>query len=324
MRIWFCLWVWFSTLADGSGGLPLPAPLWVVPEISGPPFYPHPVSLPKQWITWNLQWFPGHTPTANPVAKADHERDVKKWLGRWKPDVAILEEVLDADALKRSVPELPWQAVTRFSRAADEGEKLPPQNLAICSRVPWVEAWEMDFGNLPMSPDRPVRGFLGVMWRTSSGETWTAYAVHLKSNRGGREGMARRRERAIDYLRLDWRRRGLSPEKDAVLLAGDFNSSLKNPEFRGERTIHNLLEEGWVSVTAGLPWPAGATVRPDPTQKYPATDFDHILLSPGWVGQMGTLRWKAGVMQSPDLPGDHWPVWMKLEKQPVRSPYLDR
>jgi endonuclease/exonuclease/phosphatase family metal-dependent hydrolase len=125
--------------------------------------------------------------------------------------------------------------------------------------------------------------------------------------------MAKRREKAIEYLRLDWRRRGLNPEKDAILVAGDFNCSLKNPEFQREKTIRDLLEEGWLSVSEQLDWPEGATVQPDSAQKYPPTDFDHILLSHGWVDQMGSQKWKAGVMQSPDIPSDHWPVWMELE-----------
>ena len=313
MWIWLSFGVWFSTLGYSSGVLPLPAPEWVEPEICCPLEAPLPETLPKRWITWNLQWFPGQNPSANRDGGSKHEAEVKKWLGRLKPDVGIFQEVLDADALKRSASEFPWQAVTRFSRAADEEKKLPPQNLAICSRVPWVEAWEVDFDRLPLTPDRPVRGFLGVMWRSQKGRTWTAYAVHLKSNRGGREGMAKRREKAIEYLRMDWRRRGLKPEQDAILIAGDFNCSLKNPELQMEKTIRDLLEEDWVSVTEQLDWPEGATVRPDPAQKYPPTDFDHILLSHGWVDQMGSQKWKAGVMQSPDIPSDHWPVWMELE-----------
>jgi len=313
MWIWLSFTVWLLSLGNSSGGLPIPAPEWGEPQISCPLEAPLPTRLPKRWITWNLQWFPGQNPGAKRIERAKHEAEVKEWLGRWKPDVAIFQEVLDADALQRSASELPWQAVTRFSRAADEEKKLPPQNLAICSRVPWVEAWEVDFDRLPLTHDRPVRGFLGVMWRMKTGKTWTVYAVHLKSNRGGREEMARRREKAIEYLRMDWRRRGLNPEQDAILVAGDFNCSLKNPEFRREKTIRSLLGEGWVSVTEELDWPAGATVRPVVAQKYPAVDFDHILLSLGWIEQMGSLKWKAGVMQNPGIPSDHWPVWMKLE-----------
>ena len=320
MWIWLSFAVWFSSLGYSSGGLPLPAPKWVEPEISYPLEAPHSDTLPKRWVTWNLQWFPGQIPCADRVGRLKHEAEVKKWLGRLKPDVGIFQEVLDADALKGSASDFPWRAVTRFSRAADEQEKLPPQNLAICSRVPWVEAWEVDFDRLPLTPDRPVRGFLGVMWRMKKGKTWTAYAVHLKSNRGGREATAKRRERAIEYLRMDWRRRGLSPEQDPVLVAGDFNCSLKNPEFRTEKTIRGLLGEGWVSVTEQLDWPEGATVRPDPALKYPPTDFDHILLSPGWVKKMESTKREVGVLQNPDIPSDHWPVWMKLGNQASIEP----
>jgi endonuclease/exonuclease/phosphatase family metal-dependent hydrolase len=162
-----------------------------------------------------------------------------------------------------------------------------------------------------MTSDRPVRGFLGVEWRNKKGERWTVYAVHLKSNRGGREASSKRRERAIEYLRMDWRKRGLNPDHDAILIAGDFNCSLKNPMFKKEKTIRGLLAEGWKSVTQEMPWPKGATVLPNEERGYPSADFDHILLSPGWKRRIGSNRIVAGVDQGADVPSDHWPVWMK-------------
>ena len=248
---------------------------------------------------------------ASEATKKSHENEVQVWIERLNPSVGIFQEVLSAEAMKRCAPQLPWQAVTRFARAEDEGAGLPPQNLAICSRIPWGDAWEVDFDLLPMTPDRPVRGFLGVEWRNKKGERWTVYAVHLKSNRGGREASSKRRERAIEYLRMDWRKRKLNPDHDAILIAGDFNCSLRNPEFLKERTIRGLLAEGWESATQDLPWPRGATVRPDEERGYPSTDFDHILLSPGWKRKMGSNRTVSGVDQGSDLPSDHWPVWMK-------------
>jgi endonuclease/exonuclease/phosphatase family metal-dependent hydrolase len=128
----------------------------------------------------------------------------------------------------------------------------------------------------------------------------------------------------MDYLRKDWEKRGLDPEKDRMLVAGDFNCSLRNPEFAKEQTIRGLLKEGWVSATEGVPWPKAATVKPDPEGKFPAADFDHILLSPGWVEAVVLLRsapprgwsyagFKAGVVQDPNKgPSDHYPVWMRL------------
>ena len=248
---------------------------------------------------------------ASEATKKSHENEVQVWIERLNPSVGIFQEVLSAEAMKRCAPQLPWQAVTRFARAEDEGAGLPPQNLAICSRIPWGDAWEVDFDLLPMTPDRPVRGFLGVEWRNKKGERWTVYAVHLKSNRGGREASSKRRERAIEYLRMDWRKRGLNPDHDAILIAGDFNCSLKNPAFKKERTIRGFLAEGWESVAQELPWPRGATVRPDEERGYPSADFDHILLSPGWKKRLGTNQIVSGVDQGANVPSDHWPVWMK-------------
>jgi endonuclease/exonuclease/phosphatase family metal-dependent hydrolase len=110
---------------------------------------------------------------------------------------------------------------------------------------------------------------------------------------------------------MDWRKRGLNPDRDAILIAGDFNCSLKNPVFKKERTIRGLLAEGWESVTQESPWPKGATVRPDEERGYPSADFDHILLSPGWKKSLGTNQVVSGVDQGADVPSDHWPVWMK-------------
>ncbi|NDA10823.1 MAG: endonuclease/exonuclease/phosphatase family protein [Verrucomicrobia bacterium] len=116
----------------------------------------------------------------------------------------------------------------------------------------------------------------------------------------------------MEYLRKDWKERGLDPGKDAILVAGDFNCSLRNPDFVGEKTIRELLAEKWVSAAASIPWPQAATVRPDPDGKYPASDFDHILLSPAWAKAEGRGRWQAGVMQDLAVPSDHWPVWLRF------------
>ena len=149
----------------------------------------------------------------------------------------------------------------------------------------------------------------------------TVYTVHLKSNRGGREASALRRERAMEYLRKDWEKRGLDPQKDRILIGGDFNCSLRNPEFAEEKTIRGLLQEGWVSAAAEIPWPEAATVKPDPEGKFPAADFDYILISPGWAALLRTeaprgrsyAGFKAGVVQGGKIPSDHYPVWIRRE-----------
>ena len=311
MRLWLFLFIGLVGIGEIQAGLPLPAPARSEPQVSSPLTQDPLVRIPQSWVSWNLEWFPGRSPLASWKARKVHEEAVRGWLGRMKPVVGIFQEVLDAEAMRRAAPDLPWQAVTRFARAEDEENNLPPQNVAICSQVPWKEAWEVDFDRLPMTPDRPVRGFLGVEWQTQERKKCTAYAVHLKSNRGGREAATARRERAMEYLRTDWERRGLDPQQDVIVIGGDFNCSLKNPEFEKERTIRRLLEEGWRSATQELPWPKGATVRPNWERKYPAADFDTILLSPGWCRKYGSSLISVGVLQGADVPSDHWPVWFR-------------
>jgi len=293
--------------------LPLP------PASQTRPVLEKPGRLPESFATWNLQWFPGNRPKPTDSARASHEQEAAKVIQRLNADLLLLQEVVDREALTRATPEYPWRVASNFQRAADEDPDLPVQNVAILSKVPIRESWEIGFHDLPLTPDRPVRGILGARLGTRK-NGMTVYTVHLKSNRGGREASAKRREKAMDYLRKDWEKRGLDPAKDAILVAGDFNCSLRNPEFAAEETIRGLLKEGWVSATEGIPWPEAATVRPDPSGKYPATDFDHVLLSPGWVALLRSepLRgrsyagFKAGVLQDSNVPSDHWPVVLRL------------
>jgi len=232
----------------------------------------------------------------------------------------LVQEVVDREALARVAEDYPWRVISNFQRAGDEDAELPVQNVAILSKVPIRESWEVGFHNLPLTPDRPVRGFLAARLGTKKNGL-TVYTVHLKSNRGGREASAPRRERAMEYLRKDWEMRGLDPEKDRILVAGDFNCSLRNPEFAKERTIRGQLKEGWVSVAEGIPWPEAATVKPDLEGKFPAADFDHILLSPGWVALLRSeppqgrsyAGFKVEVVQNPKVPSDHYPVVLRLD-----------
>jgi endonuclease/exonuclease/phosphatase family metal-dependent hydrolase len=239
-----------------------------------------------------------------------HQREAARTVRDLDADLLLVQEVVDREALARVAKDYPWRVVSNFQRAGDEDADLPVQNLAILSKVPIRDSWEVGFHNLPLTPDRPVRGFLAARLGTKK-QGMTVYTVHLKSNRGGREASGLRRERAMDYLRKDWEKWGLDPDKDRILVGGDFNCSLRNPEFAKEQTIRGLLKEGWVSATEGIPWPEAATVRPDPEGKFPAADFDHILLSPGWgkLGERG--KRKTGVLQDSNVPSDHWPVVLR-------------
>lgn len=305
-------------LGTAWAGLPLP------PASQSQPALEKPGRLPESVMTWNLQWFPGNRPEATDSGRRWHEREAGKLIRKLDVDLLLVQEVVDREALVRVAKQYPWRVVSNFQRAGDADPELPVQNVAILSQVPIRESWEVGFHTLPLTSDRPVRGFLGARLGTKK-NGMTVYTVHLKSNRGGREASALRRERAMDYLRKDWEKRGLDPGKDRILVAGDFNCSLRNPEFAEERTIRSLLKEGWVSATEGIAWPEAATVRPDPERRFPAADFDHILLSPAWTKAVEGGRWKAGVnvnvneklfkvevVQNKKMPSDHYPVVLRI------------
>jgi len=313
MRKWYFFKFLFFLIFSGHAGLPLSAPIVQVPELCEPKSNPAGFDFPTSWFTWNLEWFPGRIPESSGKNQQDHIRKVRALLREISPDVAIFQEVVSATALSVAAGDYPWRAVTHFERAADEDEKLPPQNIALVSRIPWKEVWELDFHQLPASEERPVRGFLGAEFIDPLERRLTVYGVHLKSNRGGREASAKRREKTMEYLRWDWRRRNLNPQEEAILIAGDFNCSLKNPEFVQEKTIRGLLKEGWISLTQEMPWPEGATVRENRLAKYPPADFDHILLSPGWIKSFGRNGEDIRVFRNKDVPSDHFPLWMKVQ-----------
>lgn len=294
-------------LAMGTAGAGLP----MLPVHETQPILAKPNRLPISVATWNLQWFPGNRPEATAGERVRHEREVVKMIRQLGVDLLLIQEVVDREALVKITGDYPWKVVSNFSRAGDENPDLPVQNVAIVSRVPIRESWEVGFHVLPLTPDRPVRGFLGARLGTKK-RGLVVYTVHLKSNRGGREPSALRRERAMAYLKKDWEKRGLDPQKDRILIGGDFNCSLRNSEFTSEKTIRGLCKDGWVSATGNNSWPEMATTKPDPAGKYPASDFDHILLSPGWAKGVEGDRWKAGVLQDSKVPSDHYPVILRL------------
>ena len=324
----FLVYLWF--LSVGWAGLPLLPPEVCFPRVISEGDKGSVPLLPWRWMTWNLQWFPGHHPQSSLEAQSQHIQSVSLLLGKRWPQVAVLQEVLNPGALQRATPGYPWRAMTDFQRAGDEEEKLPPQNIALISQWPWSEVWVIDFHRLPLAPDRPVRGFLGALFQDDQGRKITVYGVHLKSNRGGREGSAKRRVKAIDYLRWDWQRRGLDPERDAILLGGDFNCSTRNPEFT-EDTIRALVGGGWALADRELGWPEGATVKPDPAGRFPAADFDHFLLSPGWLKVLGGEKPQVRILSGENIPSDHYPVELILRansnpsaKHPVMKRGSDR
>lgn len=272
---------------------------------------------PLTVAAWNLQWFPGQrSKEAVPAAELKQAKAVRKILLKEQPALFFASEVRNLDALKKMNLGQVSVACTQIPRTEEEGLGMYNQGLALVSRIPWEKVWALDFSGLPAGPDRPYRGILGAKFKLAEGKALYLYGVHLKSNRGNPETVRMRRERAMDYLRWDWKRLGLDPQKDRILLVGDFNTSLNMGLYREEQTLRSLLKQGFVDGAEAMPSHQRMTLPASKDGRYPPADFDQIFLSPALAAEMKTAKPWAKVIPVPSAASDHY--LMKLEL-PVRQ-----
>jgi endonuclease/exonuclease/phosphatase family metal-dependent hydrolase len=270
------LFWWVGLLAASAGvrvvEVPVPEPVRALPDGE------------VRVAAWNVQWFPGGHPTR--ATKPGTERQVAAAaaeVAAVNPDIFLAFEIREVAALKRLVPSRKFYTCTSIPRPPDENPDLPNQGLALASRVPPRACWVLDFSGLPQTPDRPVRGILGAEFAASAGRL-VVYGVHLKSNRGDPRTNRLRRERAVEALMADWVARGLDPQRDRILVMGDFNTSPEDPQFEGERTLKLLESSGFIRASQGRPRHEGFTVSG--SGGFPPNDFDHILVSPALALRM--------------------------------------
>ncbi len=233
---------------------------------------------------WNIRWFPGH----HPIQQTDESRQkqiaaVSDQLRAWQPTIFFAAEIRSLESLKQLDVPHPFRACTDIPRTAEENPALPQQGMAILSMVDWEAIWVLDFSELPESEDRPSRGILAAQFKVDD-QLLTCYVVHLKSNRGGPETSMIRRQKAIEYLQWDWKRQGIDPARDAIMVLGDFNTSPTDPAFSAETTLTRLVELGFHHAGEGLPRSQRITL---PKTRYPENDFDHIYLSAGLWNRIG-------------------------------------
>ena len=91
---------------------------------------------PIKIVAWNLEWFPGRRPDATPEEQARHMKQVQKAFKKIQPDILILTEVRDGDAVKEAVSVLPGFRVNVVSDF-----QLRHQQIAIASRYRSRAAW---------------------------------------------------------------------------------------------------------------------------------------------------------------------------------------
>jgi endonuclease/exonuclease/phosphatase family metal-dependent hydrolase len=231
---------------------------------------------------WNVQWFPGKRPDQPGAAAV--KKQIQAAAGEVRkaaPDILFAQEIRDRAALQKLAPGRAYYYCTAIPRPEDESPGLPNQGLALASRLVPRRVWVLDFSRLAQTPGRPVRGILAAEFALASGPL-VVYGVHLKSNRGDPESNQQRRQRAIDLIKEDWRRLGLDPRKDRILVGGDFNTSAHDPQFEGEKTLGKLTSIGFVHAGSGRTFTVAGN------GKFPPNDFDHLFVSPGLAAGLVT------------------------------------
>lgn len=224
-------------------------------------------------LTWNLKWFPGGSPNATAAAKEAHTQQVAVEIAKFNADVLLLQEVMDEAAMESLIQALPGQpyftihVVSTFKDGFSGARGQ--QQLAIISRFPavsaWAEAWKKGWANSP-------RGYAYTRLKVSESQFLNVYTLHLKSNLGDPvTNTAKREDAAQQFLRHVQEQ---CSSHEAVVMGGDFNTSLDDVRFVGDSTLRKIQQAGFFWAFEGVPHKDRITIPA--SGSYPDACFDHL------------------------------------------------
>ncbi len=249
---------------------------------------------PLTVVTWNIEWFPGRSPKATPEQAREHMRQAQAALRELDPDVLLLQEVRDMAAaveLCRAVPGLTVHVTSDFPGSS--------QNLVIASKLQADSGW---FDRWRAGPVHPPRGYAFTALQLPRGHFLLTYSLHLKSNAAGniRANIAQRNESSRQLLPHIEKMLGIYSRRGAcaVLVGGDFNTSVEDQRFQTDMSLRALLAAGLQWTFTGVPFAERITVPAEGS--YPDNTFDHVLIS-------GFGKPQARVRKYPTV-SDHRPV----------------
>jgi endonuclease/exonuclease/phosphatase family metal-dependent hydrolase len=242
------------------------------------------VNVNVRVTTWNLEWFPNGSPKELPPAEQEKRiaaaADVLRPLNS---DIVMLQEVRDYDVCARLAEAIRPHTYTVAICSAFKEPFQPgigKQQVAILAREPaqaaWAESWKS------MEGVDPPRGF-AFAWFKIGGADVGVYSLHLKSNlimHGDHTIEAakniRKREIAVTQV-LNHVRTVIGtamPMVKSIVVGGDFNTNLDQPDFRDEKTLLKLTEAGFRNSMEGMPLLQRIT-HPG-SGRYPSATFDYL------------------------------------------------
>lgn len=281
--------------------------------------------------TWNIEWFPAGQRRSAKKNVQNQMQAVAEMIQEFKPDILLTQETRNLGALislNKLLDKLGFSylASARYyeenQSRIDEGK--PTQNTGMLSRYPWKDIWEVDFATLTYASP-PTRGYLGAKFEIN-GVPFVVYDTHTKSNFGASD----EKERAINYekrangiyeLKRDWERMKLDPDKDKIIVVGDFNTDVFAEQFKDEKTFHILEKWGFKHCFGDLPLEKRVTLPGRKGEPFPDGTFDYIWFSKGWgdnipsaqiLSKGAAKRKDVYGGDEPGLASDHYPVYVDI------------
>jgi endonuclease/exonuclease/phosphatase family metal-dependent hydrolase len=249
---------------------------------------------------WNIQWFPGGRPNPTQGDEIRQINMVHADIARLNVDVLGMEEVRNFAQAGVAVQPLRGFKVDVCANFPPREGQTEAQEVAIASRLRALSAWAEEWK--PNGAIIPPRGFAFAAYEVAPRKLLLVYAVHLKSNLGDARENIPMREESIRQLRSHMVAMQAAYGKlgnIAWVIGGDWNTSLEDRQFAAEKTLHNLIDNGfawcWQNVAPG------ARVTLPPAKGFAPTTFDHIFV------RGATIR-KAWVVTTSPQSSDHRPV----------------
>lgn len=307
-----------------------------------------PATIPVQEMkririaAYNLEHFTDgedDPPERTPERLTAHTRGAAKLIDKIDPDVIILQEIENKQALRILNDALskpyPVGHITFFRHPWGEVDKL---NIAVLSRVPLKSVRTVRFSRAN-AKSRPPRGLLAFEIEIAPGHRILVYGLHLKSNFGSSEVNQRQRRRALEILADDAesvRRNNPSTHYEIAIL-GDTNVDPDNEQFADDPSLDPL--SAFADLWRGRPIEERTTIptrEGDPALLFPPAAFDRIfvctnLMAAPWIaGPAQVLQKGVHIRDVSVLPGDkghvsdHHPVFVDLLRDELPAPKRDK
>jgi endonuclease/exonuclease/phosphatase family metal-dependent hydrolase len=267
---------------------------------------------PLRFVAWNIEWFPGHRPTASEDEADKQMKGCQEALKKMNPDIFVAEEIRDWAAFHELVSAVPGLTVHVVSSFKDvETGRIRNQQIGIASKLKcrgaWWETWAANYPGIS-------RGFSFAALEHPAGGLLMVYGNHLKSNSGGNNDEGARNNAAM----RDEQVKQLLMHKQGVetafsdqpiagwIAAGDFNTN-HDGQFPQDSVIKSMTLGGYHNTWANVPKEKRLTWRSQPESKFEPTTFDYIFTQ-------GIKPTDAFILEVPRELSDHYPVGIRVMK----------